>query len=134
MEFNKIVAIIIALVVLIATIVFFTSQQTFLSQGFGTISSQTAEGGEETGERVGEIGETASGVENNCADGEDNDGDLLIDCDDPDCVRKACRSGEDVGVCLADGRCGGWRQGPCLNDNDCMYQGYECVDGACELE
>ncbi|MBR9677834.1 MAG: hypothetical protein GOU97_00870 [Nanoarchaeota archaeon] len=133
MEFNKIVMIIIALVVLIAAIVFFTSQQSFLTQGFGSISGQSAQGSEETAGRVGDIGTTASGVENECADGKDNDGDFLIDCDDPDCINRPCKSGEDVGRCLTDGSCGGWRGGPCTKNSECIYSGYECVDGTCTL-
>ena len=134
MEFQTIVTMVIALVVLIAVVVFFSTQAGFLTQGFGAISSQTSQGAAETGERVGSIAETSSGVESICNDQKDNDADGLIDCDDPDCIYQTCKSGENVGKCMINGECGGWRDGPCTSNTDCMYTGYNCVDNTCGLQ
>jgi hypothetical protein len=46
----------------------------------------------------------------NCANGLDDDGDQLVDCEDPDCQARTCHSDAlcmVAPVCLADGGCGG---------------------------
>jgi|TARA_Y100000034_G_scaffold25774_1_gene30698 hypothetical protein len=52
---------------------------------------------------VGKFTEAAGfgSVEKNCYDLEDNDGDTLTDCADPDCNEKAC---DDTGGCLCQVR------------------------------
>jgi hypothetical protein len=92
------------------------------------------------------------GVETNCSNGIDDDGDGLIDCFDPDCLgyacndSNACTTGE---LCLADAGCLGTPlacdtpPGPCFTDagtcnsGTCIYTaavGRACTDSnACTL-
>ncbi|MBN1386735.1 hypothetical protein JW968_07260 [Candidatus Woesearchaeota archaeon] len=54
-------------------------------------------------------------VEDECDDGVDNDGDLRIDCDDPDCagVRYECRNSRSIDSAI-------WLDDPCMN-NVCWF-------------
>lgn len=66
-------------------------------------------------------------LETDCSDGEDNDYDGLIDCEDSDCDFQECSDGEQ---CTGSGSCMGeiCVSGPDLNDGTPCDDGNECTD------
>ena len=57
-----------------------------------------------------------------CGDGEDGDGDGLVDCADADCATRQCDDGDlctEGEVCGADGACGGGEELDCGDEDPC---------------
>jgi hypothetical protein len=88
----------------------------------------------------GEAGCVASGAEARCADGVDEDRDGAVDCADPDCFNRGCRTGSASFTCDASGSCGCHTSSPapgeggalCADgeDNDCDGAS-DCADPDC---
>lgn len=85
----------------------------------------------------GGICQLCTGLEvDNCTNGVDDDCDGLTDCEDPDCLFKACVNSANLCMmnttCRADGGC----EGPvraCPDDGGCVYGECFAMDGTCRF-
>ncbi|MCI0569264.1 MAG: hypothetical protein L0Y66_00780 [Myxococcaceae bacterium] len=98
-------------------------------------------GGECVPEALADAGGTDGGeqqqVPEQCSDGQDNDGDGLVDCADADCIALTCAGhgrvcGGGKCVCVGNGRVPEVEEATCLDgaDNDCDGL-TDCEDPAC---
>ncbi len=107
------------------------------SEGFCTLPGTSDAGSADAGmpatdAGVPDAGTRDAGFEENCADGIDNDGDTLIDCEDPDCAQRACQTSA-----LSDFVCCSQSATGCValsTPDNCGGCGIHCASGALCVE
>jgi hypothetical protein len=106
-------------------------------EGFCTLPGDADAGDDDAGMHVMDAGAPDAGthdagVQENCTDGVDNNGDGLVDCEDPDCALKRCQPSS-----LSDFVCCSQSPTGCValsSADNCGGCGIQCTSGALCVE